>query len=213
MKIYFASGNIHKKKEMEKIFPEHTIVIPSKEGIPFAPEETGSSFFENSLIKAESLWKLVRQPVLADDSGICVDIIGGRPGIYSARYTGKNGSLPGAGQEKLSDSDRNALLLDEVSEALAGRSPGNGTKNPRACRFVCAMVLYMGPGRFFCAQETLEGRLVEKSGAGSGGFGYDPVVFLEREGKTVAQLTEERKNTISHRAKAGKAIRALISAL
>ena len=90
MKIYFASGNLHKKQEMQALFPEFDLVIPSEEGIHFDPEENGSSFLENSLIKAQALWNMVHHPVLADDSGICVDILKGIPGIYSARYGGKD---------------------------------------------------------------------------------------------------------------------------
>ena len=86
MKIYFASGNTHKRDEMARIFPNHQVVIPLDEGIDFDPEETADTFFGNAYIKAESLWKVVGQPVLADDSGLCVDALGGSPGIKSARF-------------------------------------------------------------------------------------------------------------------------------
>jgi len=85
MKIYFASGNAHKKEELARILPNHTIVIPSDEGIPFDPEETESTFFGNSLIKARALFEITGKPVIADDSGICVDALNGAPGVLSAR--------------------------------------------------------------------------------------------------------------------------------
>jgi XTP/dITP diphosphohydrolase len=189
MTIYFATGNIHKKQELAGILPDHCIKIPADAGIhDFAPEENGSSFLENSLIKARALYRLVRQPVIADDSGICVDALSGRPGIYSARYGDKIGSA------KLSDAERNALLLSEVGD------------NPnRAARFVCAMALVLSEDRFFVVQETLEGRLIEQ-GRGSGGIGYDPVLYIPELGRTVAELSADEKNRVSHRGKAGRAI-------
>ncbi|MBQ3824802.1 MAG: non-canonical purine NTP pyrophosphatase, partial [Spirochaetaceae bacterium] len=90
MKIYLATGNEHKKREMQRIFSDFEIVIPKDEGIDFDPEETGNSFFENSLIKAKSLFDVVKAPVIADDSGLCVDALGGEPGVYTSRYAGKD---------------------------------------------------------------------------------------------------------------------------
>ncbi len=191
MKIYFASGNAHKREEMARIFPGHRIVIPKDEGIEFDPEETADSFFGNALIKAESLWDMVRAPVLADDSGICVDALGGAPGVKSARFGSENGVI-------LESEGRNALLLSLMKG-----------KEDRTCRFVCNMVLFLGPGRFWSVQETLEGELINES-RGTGGFGYDPIVFVKETGKTVAELSPEDKDRLSHRGKAGKAISALL---
>jgi XTP/dITP diphosphohydrolase len=130
----------------------------------------------------------LRGPVLADDSGLCVDALGGRPGIYSARYA------PGAPGE------RNLLLLEELAALPAGTG--------RSARFVCAMVLLLDRERFYMAQETLEGEIVSGPEAvrGSGGFGYDPIMYIPALDKTVAELSEEEKNRLSHRAKAGRAI-------
>lgn len=88
MKIYLATGNKNKKREMQEILKEHTIVIPSDEGIDFDPVEDGKTFYENSIIKAKALYDIVHSPVIADDSGICVSALNGRPGIYSSRYGG-----------------------------------------------------------------------------------------------------------------------------
>jgi XTP/dITP diphosphohydrolase len=202
MTIWFATGNFHKKEELTAILKGHTLKIPAEEAIPFEPDETGTSFLENALIKAGDLYRLVREPVVADDSGLCVDALGGRPGIYSARYGLTPGSPGTAEGGKLSDRERNALLLAELGD------------NPRrSARFVCAMVLILGEDRFFAVQETLEGELVRDPGEARGGrgFGYDPILYLPEKGRTVAELTEAEKNLFSHRGKAGRGIARLLS--
>jgi XTP/dITP diphosphohydrolase len=211
MTIWFATGNAHKKQELQAILPGHTIKIPADAGITnFDPDETGSTFLENALIKARALHQLIAEhypadigPVIADDSGLCVDALGGRPGIYSARYgstgrfssTGRYGSTDG---KKLDTRERNALLLREVGDA-----PN------RNARFVCAMVLLFSGDRFSAVQETLEGELIREE-RGIGGFGYDPILFIPELGRTVAELSEDEKNRISHRGKAGRAIAKLL---
>lgn len=211
MRIYLASGNLHKKQEMSEIFHGHEIVIPADFGLDFDPDESGTTFLENSLIKAKALWEAVRQPVLADDSGICVDILDGIPGIHSARYAGRTMRSGRPDGRKLPQGERNRLLLDEVAEAVASGDKGGS----RACRYVCAMTLYLGPDRFCSAQETMEGRLVEdiSEARGAGGFGYDPIVILPGLGKTVAEISAEEKNSLSHRGKAGKVLNGMLAAL
>ena len=88
MKIYLATSNQNKKREIQEIFSQHEIRTPADDGIEFDPEETGTTFYENSLIKAKALYEIVKCPVIADDSGICVDALNGAPGIYSSRYAG-----------------------------------------------------------------------------------------------------------------------------
>lgn len=217
MKIYFASGNLHKKQEMQALFPEFQLVIPSEEGIDFDPEETGTSFLENSLIKAQDLWNKVRQPVLADDSGICVDILKGIPGIYSARYGGKE--FPQGRQDgtKPSQDEQNQFLIqqtDEVIKELVAQGKAL-PENPRSCRYVCAMVLYLGPQRFYSAQETMEGSLIQSLdlSRGTGGFGYDPIVILAGTDKTIAQLSSQEKNALSHRGKAARGLHQILLSL
>jgi XTP/dITP diphosphohydrolase len=212
MTVWFATGNVHKKEELAAILG-HKLLIPSDAGLDFDPEENGTSFHENALIKAGELYTLLEQrrpplfksgdPVIADDSGLCVDALGGRPGIFSARYAGAQSGadtpLPAA---KLESSERNALLLAELGD------------NPlRLARFVCALALFFGPQHFFIAQETLEGEIVKgpQFAKGTGGFGYDPILFIPALGRTVAELSEEEKNTISHRGKAGKIIAAMLN--
>ena len=191
MKIYFASGNPHKREELARILAPHTIVIPRDEGIAFTPEETEPTFYGNALIKAKALYELVHYPVIADDSGICVDALDGAPGVLSARFGSENGI-------ELDSTERNHLLLSKME----------GKKN-RTSRFVCNMVLYLGPDRFISIQETLEGQLIAE-GRGTGGFGYDPLLWLPDFGKTVAELSAEEKDICSHRGKAGRKIARLL---
>jgi len=219
MTLYLATGNLHKKKEMQEICRNHTILIPADRGIDFNPAETGSSFFENSLIKARALWDIVHEPVLADDSGICVDILDGAPGIYSARYAGTDFPQGKPDGTKVPQEEQNRLLLQAVDIAVC-KAAQKAEKNAqpfradkaRRCRYVCAMVLYLGKDRFYCVQETFEGALVEsiKQSCGKGGFGYDPIVFLSEYGKTVAELSDKEKNDISHRGKAARKILQLL---
>lgn len=217
MKIYFASGNLHKKQEMQALFPEFQLVIPSEEGINFDPEETGTSFLENSLIKAQDLWNKVHQPVLADDSGICVDILKGIPGIYSARYGGKD--FPQGRQDgtKPSQDEQNQFLIQQTDEVIKDLvAQGKALpENPRSCRYVCAMVLYLGPQRFYSAQETMEGSLIQSLdlSRGTGGFGYDPIVILAGTDKTIAQLSSQEKNGLSHRGKAARGLHQILLSL
>jgi XTP/dITP diphosphohydrolase len=255
MTIWFASGNINKKKELAAILNSHNLIIPSDAGLDFDPEETGATFYDNALLKARELYSLLEQrrpplftpgdPIIADDSGICVDALNGRPGIFSARYAGpspeesltqrRQGAKgnkkftnyfknfaplrlcvryfrdkstrtvppPSPLHKKLESSERNALLLGEIGD------------NPlRTARFVCAMALMFSPDRFFVAQETLEGEIVSgpQAARGTGGFGYDPILYIPGLGRTVAELSEDEKNTISHRAKAGRIIAAILEA-
>lgn len=217
MKIYFASGNLHKKQEMQALFPEFQLVIPSEEGINFDPEETGTSFLENSLIKAQDLWNKVHHPVLADDSGICVDILKGIPGIYSARYGGKD--FPQGRQDgtKPSQDEQNQFLIQQTDEVIKELVAQGKVlpENPRSCRYVCAMVLYLGPQRFYSAQETMEGSLIQSLdlSRGTGGFGYDPIVILAGTDKTIAQLSSQEKNALSHRGKAARGLHQILLSL
>jgi XTP/dITP diphosphohydrolase len=132
-------------------------------------------------------------PVISDDSGICLPALGNAPGVYSARY----GDLV-MGNTNMTDAQRNQFLLEKMQG-----------KEDREAFFVCAMVVLFNEYRFFAAQETLSGMLAE-SPSGSGGFGYDPLLYLPEKGCTVAQLGAEEKNRISHRAKAALALKLLM---
>ncbi len=214
MKIYLATGNKNKKREMAELLPDHEIVIPSDENIEFDPDETGITFYENSLIKAKALYDIVHHPVIADDSGICVDALGGSPGIYSSRYAGPDFMKGTPDGTKISQEEQNVFIIQQTTDAINnGNLPKMPYLNgPRSCHYTCAMVLYCGADRLYVAQETFEGALIEdiKNQAGTGGFGYDPIVFLPQYNKTVAQLTADEKNAISHRGKAVRAIKTII---
>ena len=191
MKIYLASGNINKKHEVQELLPAHKIVLPKEENIEFDPEENGSSFFENAMIKAKALYDIVKTPVLADDSGLCIDSLNGAPGIHSARYGAVNGEHVSA------EAGINKVLLQLKNE-----------KNRRA-HFACCMIFLLSEDRFYAVQETCEGYITEEP-AGSGGFGYDPIFFMEEFGKTFAELSSDQKNSVSHRGRALAAIKKII---
>ncbi len=192
MEIFLASNNAHKLAEMVRLFDGFTVRLPGPAGIAFDYEETGGSFLENACGKAQALYRLVKRPVLADDSGLCVNALGGEPGILSARY---GSGSPGL---KLANPQRLAYLL----ERMRGRTD-------RGCHFVCCMVLVLEEARFLIAQETVRGLLAEEP-KGSGGFGYDPLFYLPELGRTMAELADEEKDRVSHR---GRAARRLIRAL
>ncbi len=191
MKIYLASGNLNKKKELAEILPNYEIVLPKEENIDFDPVEDGSSFFENAMIKAKALYDIVKAPVIADDSGLCIDYLNGAPGIYSARYGAEN-------MEHVSSQAGINKVLKEL----------DGVTNRKA-HFSCCIVLFFNYDRFFSAQELCEGVITEQA-SGCGGFGYDPIFFVEQHGKTFAELTPNEKNAISHR---GRAIRQIVKVL
>ncbi|MBN1242584.1 MAG: non-canonical purine NTP pyrophosphatase [Spirochaetales bacterium] len=195
MIVYLATNNPHKVEELSPLLPGVELALPRDADVDFDPVEDGADFLANSLIKARALYALVHAPVLADDSGLCVDALGGEPGIRSARY----GQVEGG--PKLDAADRNRLLL----ERMRGEAK-------RSCRFVCCLSLVLFDDRFFVAQETCEGVLLD-SPRGSGGFGYDPVVLLPELGRSVAELSMEEKAAVSHRGRAAGRMAALLADL
>lgn len=217
MKIYLATGNKNKKKEMAELLPGFDIVIPSDEGIDFDPDETGTTFYENSIIKAKALFDLVHAPVIADDSGISVDALDGVPGIYSSRYAGPDFPQGKPDGTKISQDEQNIFLINQLNKRLEKPEArfNDFMNGPRSCHYTCAFVLYLGGDRLYVVQETFEGTLIDdiSKQAGDGGFGYDPIVFLPEQNKTIAQLTAEEKNAISHRGKAVKALKKIIEQL
>ncbi len=196
MEILIATENRHKVEELTAIFRGHQLITPGDAGINYSHEETGSSFLENSMGKARSLFALAGgRAVVADDSGLVVPALDGEPGVYSARY----GSS--ASGQKLDTPQRNQYLLDRMM----------GITDRRAF-FVCSMVMIVSDYRFFVSQETLAGEITHEP-RGTNGFGYDPLFFLSEHGKTVAELPEELKNRISHRGLAASRIEAILETL
>ena len=193
MKLYFASGNDHKKKEMSRLLGGFELTLPKEEGIEFDPDERGSTFIENAIIKAETLYKSVKKPVLSDDSGLCVKALGGKPGIHTARY----GEDECGG--RLSDREKYMLLLKNL-EGVEDRS----------ATFVCALCLYLSPERIYIIQEECRGKIALSPSKGDGGFGYDPVFYSDEAECVVATLGEGDKDLYSHRGKAARVIKSLI---
>ncbi|TXT42106.1 MAG: dITP/XTP pyrophosphatase [Spirochaetes bacterium] len=196
MKILAATFNAHKIEELKALFPGHEIVAPFDLGIDAMEiEENGESYFANAMIKAKALHALARMPTLADDSGLSVKALDGRPGIHSARY----GTLEEG--KALSQGEKNDRLLREMKGA-----------EDRACAFFCCLVLIYRDDAFLCVQETCPGLLAQEP-RGRGGFGYDPLVFLPEFNLTVAELSPEKKNQVSHRGKAAKILSSLLDKL
>ena len=191
MRIVFATGNKGKLKEITKILGELGLEIISmaEAGITDDIEENGTTFAENSMIKAHSVSRMLKEKdpqdesiVLADDSGLEVDYLGGEPGIYSARYMGKDTSYD----------IKNAAIIEKLDGV---------PEEERTARFVCAISAVFPDGREFGTLGKMEGHIAHEI-AGSNGFGYDPIFFLPEYGKTSAEISEDEKNAISHRGKA-----------
>lgn len=192
MKIILATQNKGKIKEFREVFSEiGWEAIPISEVASLKePEETGKTFEENAVNKALYYAKAISMPVLADDSGIIADVLRDRPGIYSARYAGVHGD----------DKANNRKLVEKLR---------NYKERERSGYYMCVIALVWPDGKFITAQGKCEG-LIRDFEEGENGFGYDPLFYLPDKKCTMAQLTLEEKNKISHR---GKAIKKLVQML
>lgn len=188
-RIIFATGNEGKMKEIRMILGDLDIpVVSMKEaGISADIEEDGTTFEENALIKAKTICEMTGELVLADDSGLEIDALNGEPGVYSARYMG----------EETSYHIKNANLVQRL-EGVADEK--------RTARFVCAMAAAFPDGNTITTRGTIEGRIGYEE-RGENGFGYDPIFYLPEYGCSTAELSLEKKNELSHRGKALRAIR------
>lgn len=192
MKIVLATHNRGKIREFQKAFSEigwEAVPIADVADVP-DPDETGTTFEENALQKAHYYAKAVQMPVLSDDSGIIADVLGDRPGIYSAWYAGHHGDDEANNQKLIHD------LAPYTGEARKGR-------------YVCVVALVWPNGKELTAKGECEG-IIRDFYKGNGGFGYDPLFYLPSYGKTMAELPMEEKNKISHR---GRALRSLLQKL
>ena len=181
MKVIAATKNKNKLREFGEILKGFQIISQEEAGIDIDVEETGTTFEENSLLKAQAIYEKSGIPAIADDSGLCVDALGGEPGVYSARYGG----------EGLDDEDRVQLLLKNMKDI---------PDEKRTARFVCAITMVSDDG-IITARGECEGR-INYAPVGENGFGYDPVFYMEEYDKTTAQMTPNEKNAVSHRGKA-----------
>ncbi|MBO4954220.1 MAG: XTP/dITP diphosphatase [Clostridia bacterium] len=194
MDIVFASNNQGKVREVRAMLEGSDIRIHSLADLELHIDvvEDGHSFIENALIKASTIAGLLKRPVLADDSGLEVDALGGAPGVYSARYGG-----PG-----LKDEERLQLLLDEMKDVPDAK---------RTARFVCVMALVDPDGTNLTARGTVEGSIIHEA-QGNGGFGYDPAFLPRGYQDTFGILPAETKNRISHRSMALLKMKKLLEA-
>ena len=183
MKVILASKNQHKLTELSTILSQlgFEIALESEYGLDIDVEETGTTFEENSFLKADAVMKASGLPVLADDSGLMVDALDGAPGVYSARYG-----------HKASDKERTAYLLENMKDVPEER---------RGAKFVCVITCLFPDGRKIVARGECPG-VIARAPHGENGFGYDPVFYLPELGMTYAELPSDQKNAISHRARA-----------
>ena len=194
MKVVLASKNRHKLEEISKITEKFDmeLVLQSDLGVDIDVEENGTTFEENSFIKAEAVMKATGLPALADDSGIAVDALNGEPGIYSARY---------GFDESLDDWGRLLLLLKNTENVPDGE---------RQAQFVCVITMVTPDGKTIQARGEIHGELL-RAPVGENGFGYDPIFQPEGHDRTFAELGDDIKNSISHRALACQKLAAFLS--
>lgn len=188
-RIIFATGNAGKMREIRLILGDLGCEILSMKEAGADPEivEDGATFAENAEIKARAVWACTGDIVLADDSGLVVDYIGGEPGVYSARYMGEDTSYE----------IKNRNIIDRLKDAPEAE---------RTARFICNIAAVMPDGRVLHTEASMDG-VIAREPAGSGGFGYDPILLIPEYGVTSAELTMEQKNRISHRGKALEAMK------
>ena len=193
MKAVLASQNRHKLAEIQAILAQYDfeLVLQSDLGLEIDVNETGTTFEENSELKARAVLEATGLPAIADDSGLCVDVLGGAPGVYSARY---------GAPDCVTDRDRLNFLLKNLRGVRS---------EERTARFVCVITLLFPDGRKLVARGTCEG-LITFEPRGEDGFGYDPVFYIPSQGCTFARMGAERKNQISHRANALRQLERLL---
>jgi XTP/dITP diphosphohydrolase len=194
-RLVLATHNRHKVVELRRILGDAglaDIEVLSADDVPGLPDvaETGTTFAENALLKAHAVAAATGLPAVADDSGLCVGVLGGSPGVFSARWAGRHGD----------DRANLELLLAQISDVPDDR---------RAAWFMCAAALALPDGREHVAEGRLNGSVV-RAPRGTNGFGYDPVFVPEGETRTTSELTDAEKDAISHR---GRALRALTPVL
>lgn len=177
--IVAASGNAGKIREISEILNDYRVISCIELGFTDDIEETGKTFYDNALIKAETVAKALNMPALADDSGLCVTALSGAPGVYSARYSGTG-----------TDEGNIDKLLKETENV-----------SDRSAKFVSAVVVYYPDGKIVSAQGETFGEIL-RARRGNGGFGYDPVFYSYDLKKSFGEASAEEKNSVSHRARA-----------
>jgi XTP/dITP diphosphohydrolase len=194
MRIVFATKNEGKVREITEMIDRTDIELVSLNHFTSLPEivEDGKTYLENALKKAKAISEFTGETVLADDSGLQVDVLEGEPGIYSARYAG----------EGATDEENNAKLLARLK---------NIPEDKRTASFFCALVLYDRDGRYASFEAEWRGRIIDE-GRGTNGFGYDPIFLDPKFNKTAAELPPDIKNKVSHRGQAFAKLKACLDA-
>lgn len=194
-KLVLATRNVHKVAELRRILAEAGLGGVELVGIEAFPgiedvTETGVTFEENATLKARAVAAVTGVAAIADDSGLCVDVLGGAPGVFSARWSGSHGD----------DLTNLRLLLDQLSDV---------PQEHRGAHFACAVVLAWPDGTVRVAEGRIDGSLITEP-RGAGGFGYDPIFVPDGVSRTTAEMTAAEKDAISHR---GRALRAIVPAV
>lgn len=185
--IVAASGNAGKIREISEILNDYRVISCKELGFTDDIEETGKTFYDNALIKAETVAKALNMPALADDSGLCVTALSGAPGVYSARYSGTG-----------TDEGNVDKLLKETENV-----------SDRSAKFVSAVVVYYPDGKIVSAQGETFGEIL-RARRGNGGFGYDPVFYSYDLKKSFGEASAEEKDSVSHRARALAELRKML---
>lgn len=189
--IIFATKNKGKIKEVKSILHDFEVISMEEAGITLEVIEDGKTFIENAVKKAKEISKVTGKITMADDSGLEIDFLDKKPGVYSARYLGENTPY-------IEKNNHILHLMENVPE------------QKRSARFVCAIATAFPNGKVLTTQSTIEG-LIAHEIKGENGFGYDPIFFVPEKGKTTAELSPEEKNNISHRGKALKKMKELLT--
>lgn len=191
MKIILATNNVHKVREIKEILNQFEFVTLREAGIEHETIEDGNTFSENAIKKAREIAEISGLPALADDSGLCVEALGGAPGVFSARYASKD-------DENASDKANNLLLLKNMRN-----------EKKRRAYYAASIALYFPDGKCLTSEGRLYGEIAFEE-KGTGGFGYDTLFYLPEKNCNVAELSEDEKNAISHRGEALRKLKELL---
>lgn len=197
MKLVVATGNRHKLKEIREILKDFEVISAADAGFFGEVEETGETFLDNALLKARAVSRATHLPALGDDSGLCVDGLGGAPAVYSARFSRM--FAPADWTAEGDDDARNRAFLLYKMQGMADRS----------AHFCCTLALCFPDGRELTAEGRTFGRILTEE-RGVGGFGYDPLFFSDDLQKTFGEADEEEKNSVSHRGRALRRLKELL---
>tara|TARA_B100002052_G_scaffold296018_1_gene323619 strand:+ start:737 stop:1336 length:600 start_codon:yes stop_codon:yes gene_type:complete len=189
-KLILGTNNRGKVREIKKLLPKYIILNTTKKLNIRSPRENGSSFLENSLIKAKFFSRKTKEICLSDDSGLEIDILGKLPGIYSARWAGKGSNFK--------------IAIKKVYKELEKKNVN--WKKRIKCRFICALTIYWPDKKFYQSQGIVEG-IISKKSKGKNGFGYDPIFIPRGYKKTFGEMLFSKKSRIDHRYKAYKKIK------